>query len=151
MTDNSSDSEAERRRKVAEEKAYGYLIEAIERARNKPVAFSILLRLLLLHDAVEKHEQTVKELWSTMFRTFPTPSNKTILDKTNFLLRTYNDVIDDIYLHLQKRDSYIQQISKIVELEQFQLDDVLDKLYFISISIGQTATYMLRWIELEEE
>ena len=62
MKDRSLASEAARRRKTAEETAYGYLLEALERAKSKPIAHSIVLRLLLLHDAVEKHDQTKREV-----------------------------------------------------------------------------------------
>ena len=58
--------------------------------------------------------------------------------------------------HLRGRDSYIQQIPKIDELgetlgtKQYRFNDVLDRLYFLNVSIGQTSTYLVRWLELEE-
>ena len=59
---NDSEDEAERRRRVAESKIMGALIEDIERIRKQPLIHSLITRLTLLYRLIGDFFPTVKAM-----------------------------------------------------------------------------------------
>lgn len=57
---SSSESEAERRQEVAEEKVWGAIIEAVERMRKQPVARSMMFRLFFLYRSIGEFQKRLK-------------------------------------------------------------------------------------------
>lgn len=146
MKTEKPEDEAERRRKVAEEKIWGKMIESVERARKEPVARSIAFRLFSLLKSVRHFEKVVKMTWD---HTDPLTSKVPPYTKnqTNFLIRTYNDVIRDLRLHLEKRDSYVREFSTFEELDDPTIDEIAGVIYKMGTIILQIISYLIRWME----
>ena len=140
-----SPDESERRAKVAQEKLWGYLIEKVERGRMQPIAQSIMQRALLLYQSVGEFQKTVKEMGKhadplrTIAPLFTT-------EQTNFLIRTYNTIIEDFHSHFKKKDSYVGKFSLFKELNEPTIDDVTKTLFMMGINISQIVSYLSRWM-----
>jgi hypothetical protein len=141
---DDSESEAERRRKVAEEKMMGAFIEFVERIRKQPVACSIAFRLIFLYQSIYEFQQTVKAMGSSVdpTRTLAPPFTK---EQTNFLIRTYNSIIKDLHSHLAKKDSYVTEFSAFEELDEPIINEVAKILFMMGTNISQILSYMVRW------
>ena len=141
---NTSDKEAERRRKVANEKMWGAIIETFERLRKKPIAQSIMFRFYLLHQSVDEFQKTVKAMGKEAdpLRTIAPSFTK---EQTNFLIRTYNDIVEDLHSHFGKKDSHVRGFSKLKELDEPTINDVAKTLFMMAMNISQIIYYMLRW------
>ena len=140
-----SDNELERRRKVAEEKIWGLLIESIEKSRKKHIARSIALRLFFLYESVRKFQETVRTMGKRVNPLTTTAPSFTV-EQTNFLIRTYNSIIEDIHSHLRKKDSYIDSFSTLEELDKPTINEVAKTLFIMGTNILQLLSYMIRWI-----
>lgn len=147
MSENEKpEDESERRRKVIEEKILGGVIEIIERARKEPVARSIALRLFFLLENIRQFGEVVKAMGKTtdpLTEKAP-PFTK---DQTNFLIRTYNSVINDLRSHLERKDSYLREFFPFEELDDPSINAVAKILFMMGTNILQLISYMLRWIE----
>jgi hypothetical protein len=117
---NNSEDEAERRRKVAEEKVWGSLIEAIDMMRKQPVTYSIVMRLYLLYHSIFAF------LMTSVNSPLKTDAPALIIKQTNFLIRTYNDVIEDFHKHFDKKDDHVTKSSLFKELDEPIVNDVTD-------------------------
>lgn len=115
--------EAERRRKLAEEKAMGALIEALERMRKQPVARSIMLRLYFLYMTLHDFSQIVKAMGMN-FDPIRTQAPSFTKEQTNLLIKTYNSIIEDLRTHLRAKDSYVNEFSTLNELDEPTINDV---------------------------
>ena len=146
MNTTTNDSEAERRRKVAEEKLWGGIIEAIERMRKQPIARSIGLRLGILLLSIDQFEKTVKAM-GTSVDPLKTKAPSFTIEQTNFLIRTYNSIIEDLHSHFGERDSYVASFSPYKELDEPTLNDVAQILFMMGMNILQILSYMVRWTE----
>ena len=144
MSEFPSEDESERRRKVADEKMWGAIIETFERMRKGPVARSIMFRFYLLHQSVSEFQKTVKAMGQEAdpLRTIALPFTK---EQTNFLIRTYNNIIDDLHSHFGKKDSYVRRFSAFEELDEPTINDVAKILFMMAMNISQIIFYMARW------
>jgi len=117
MSDVPSEDESERRRKVANEKMWGAIIETTERMRKAPVTQSIMFRFYLLYQSIDEFQKTVKTMGREVdpLRTIAPSFTK---EQTNFLIRTYNNILEDLHSHLEKKDSYVRKFSALQELKQ---------------------------------
>jgi len=149
------DKETERRHKVAERKIWGAKIESVERKRKQPVARSIVLRLTSLYQFVENFQKKLKPtkpiVTKMSLKTGVTPSKIHVPSNTeeqiNFLIRKYNEIVEDIQHQFKKKDSYVKKLETFKELEKPTADDVEKSLYMMGANIQQIIFYMARWIE----
>jgi len=137
-----------RRDLVAQEKLLGYIVESIERLRKKPIAKSIMLRLISLYGFVLDLHKVVK-IMGTNPRIVPT---KTVapsftIEQANSLIKTYNGIIKDMKDHLRKKDAYIDSFQEMGMLKEATLNEVAKTLFIMGLNIMQIVTYMVRWIE----
>jgi ribosomal protein S17E len=141
----SSENEAERRSKIAEEKLAGYMIELIERMRKRPIADSITFRLYYLYESIRQFQKVVKAMGKNVdpIKTIAPSFTK---EQANFLIRTYNHIIKDIHLHFGKKDSYVRSFPTLSELETPTLDDVTKILFTMGTNLAQIMSYMIRWV-----
>jgi len=141
------DNESERRRRVAEEKAWGAIIESIERTRKNPVARSVALRIFYLYNSLYKFADVCKEMGKK------SDPLKTIVpsfteEQTNFLIKTYNHIIDDFHSNFKKKDSLVDKFSPFNKLEQSPtINDVSKILFMMAINLVQMLCYLIRWID----
>ena len=144
MSEVPSENESERRRKVANEKMWGAVIETFERMRKAPVAQSIMFRFYLLHQSIDEFQKTVKAMGKEAdpLRTIAPPFTK---EQTNFLIRTYNNIIEDLHTHLGKKDSYVHKFSALKELDEPTINDVAKILFMMAMNVSQIIFYMTRW------
>ncbi len=142
---NDSEDEAERRHRVAESKIMGALIEDIERIRKQSLIHSIITRLTLLYRLIGDFFPTVKAMGKKEGPLTPAPIYT--LEQTNSLIRTYNSIIEDIYMNLKKKDSYVNELKKfeLEEQEKYSINEAAKTLYIMSMNILQIMGYMLRW------
>ena len=68
------------------------------------------------------------------------------VEQTNFLIRTYNSIIEDVHSHLRKKDSYIDSFSTLEELDKPTINEVAKTLFIMGTNILQLLSYMIRWI-----
>ena len=136
--------ESERRRRVAQEKIWGSIIENIERSRRKPIAHSILLRLYFLHQHLTDYSTRSRSVIGGI-DPLKTQAPPFTVQQVNFLIRTYNDIINDIYKHFRKKDSYVNEFSPFEELDKPTINDVYKTLYMIESESLQIMSYMFRW------
>jgi hypothetical protein len=141
---NNSENEVKRRRKVVEEKMWGGLIEFVERKRKEPVARSITFRLYFLYQSISEFQKTVKAMGKDVdpVGTIAPPFTT---EQTNFLIRTYNNVIKDLHLHFGKKDSYVRSFSAFSEIDEPTINDVAKILFTMGTNISQIICYMIRW------
>jgi len=137
-------NEAERRRKVAEEKMWGAIIENIERMRKRPLAFSIISRLYLLYQNLNEFLKVVKAMGGEVdpLRTLAPSFTK---EQTNLLIKIYNSIIEDLHSHFRKKDSYVEKFSTLEELDMPTINDIAKTLYLMAINTSQIMCYMIRW------
>jgi hypothetical protein len=140
--DDSID-EAERRRKVAEQKMWGATIEAIDRMRKQPLAHSIILRLWALYNSINELLNTAKVMGRSTDPAGIAPSFTT--EQTNFLITTYNSIIEDIHSNLSKKDPYVTKFSAFEILHEPTINDVVKTLFMMGTNTLQITSYMLRW------
>jgi len=141
-SDDSID-EAERRRKVAEQKVWGAAIEAIDRMRKQPVAYSIILRFWSLYNSVNDLLNTAKVIGKNIDPASIAPTFTT--EQTNFLISTYNSIIEDIHSNLRKKDPYVTKFSAFKLLHEPTINDVVKTLFMMETNALQIMSYMLRW------
>jgi len=142
---NFSDrNEAERRRKIAEEKMWGAIIENIERIRKRPVAFSIISRLYLFYQYINEFLKVVKAV-ERKVDPLRTPAPSFTKEQTNLLIETYNSIIEDIHSHFRKKDAYIKKFSTLEKLDTPTINDIAKTLYLMGINSSQIMCYMIRW------
>jgi len=141
-SDDSID-EAERRRKVAEQKVWGAAIEAIDRMRKQPVAYSIILRLWSLYNSINDLLNTAKIIGKNTDPASIAPTFTT--EQTNFLISTYNSIIEDIHSNLRKKDPYVTKFSAFKLLHEPTINDVVKTLFMMETNALQIMSYMLRW------
>jgi len=143
--------EAERRSVVAQEKAWGARIEALERTRMHPVASSIAKRLLSFYDKAQPFLNGVKEMSLALAKRSANTINDPVVpittNQTNVLVRTYNSIVKDLHLHLGKRDSYVTTFCALDELDEPTYGDVLSTLYTLVVNATQILAYLRRWTE----
>ena len=144
MSEFPSESESERRRKVADEKMWGAIIETLEKMRKAPVAQSIMFRFYLLHQSIDEFQKTVKAMGKEVdpLRTIAPSFTK---EQTNFLIGTYNNIIEDLHSHLGKKDAYVRKFSSLKKLEQPTINDVAKILFMMAMNVSQIIFYMFRW------
>lgn len=144
MSESPSENESERRRRVANEKMWGAIIETTERMRKAPVAQSIMFRFYLLHQSVDEFQKTVKAMGKEVYPlgTIAPPFTK---EQTNFLIRTYNSIVEDLHSHLGKKDSYVHKFSALKELDEPTINDVAKILFMMAMNVSQIIFYMFRW------
>jgi len=142
---SEKESEAQRRKRVAEEKLWGSLIESIERSRKNPIAKSLVFRMVYLSGAIEQFSNVIKikpiniDPTQTVVPTFT-------CSQANFLIKTYNDIISDIHSNFKRRDATVNDFSDFEELETPTFDDVSKTLYMMGISLYQAISYLIRWM-----
>jgi len=144
MSEAPYDNESERRRKVADEKMWGAIIETIERVRVQPKARSIAFRLLGLYQSIVEFQKTVVEIGKSIDYRSVAPSFTT--EQTNFLIKTYNSVIEDLCSHFEKKDSYVSGFSTFKEIDEPSINDVAKTLFMMGTNISQIIFYMMRWM-----
>lgn len=139
-----SENESERRRRVANEKMWGAIIETTERMRKAPVTQSIMFRFYLLYQSIDEFQKTVKAMGKEVdpLRTIAPPFTK---EQTNFLIRTYNNIIEDLHSHFGKKDSYVREFSALEELKQPNMNDVAKILFMMAMNVSQIIFYLFRW------
>ena len=144
MSKLPSENESERRRKVANEKMWGAIIETTERMRKAPVTQSIMFRFYLLYQSIDEFQKTVKAMGKEVdpLRTIAPPFTK---EQTNFLIRTYNNIIEDLHSHFGKKDSHVRKFSALKELEQPTMNDVAKVLFMMAMNVSQIIFYLFRW------
>ena len=138
-------SEAQRRAKVAEEKLYGALIEAIERSRKNPIAKSIVFKMFFLHRSIEQLKNSLIVLSTSIDSLQNIVPNFTI-SQANFLIKTYNDIIYDIHTNFRRRDATVNGFSDFDEIEAPTYEDVANIAYMMEIALAQATSYLIRWM-----
>lgn len=68
------------------------------------------------------------------------------VEETSFLIRTYNNVIEDLHSHFGKKDSYVGKFSPFEELGEPTINDVAKTLFMMGTNISQIICYMIRWL-----
>jgi len=148
MNNEESVDEAERRRKVVDEKLMGALIESIERMRKQPVVRSIALRLYSLYDFVYRGQQGA---WVYTQAVGPSSLKKQaptfIATKLNFLIKTYNSIIKDLQSHLGKKDAYISEFSTVDIIDNPTIQLAIGTYSMIATNILQIISYLTRWTQ----
>jgi len=148
---NNLEHEVERRRRVAEVKAWGAVIEAIERARKHPTIFSIMLRLLALDKGVREFQEIVKAMGAELVKKgddpLKTPAPIFTTQQINVYIETYNDIIEDIHSHLRKKNHYVTKFTPLEKLNKPTLNDVVKTFFIMGMNILQIMGYMVRWME----
>jgi hypothetical protein len=140
--------EIERRKEVYEEKMMGMLIESVEKIRKEPIARSIALRLYNLRNPVYLAQQaTFLYVRGKNISPFKTSAPPFMATQLNFLIKTYNSVIEDLRSHLAKKDSYISDFSTIDLIDKPTVDVVTRTLSMMDTNILQILSYMTRWTE----
>lgn len=151
MSNEKSVDEAERRRKVVEEKAWGALIERVERMRKKPEARSIFYRLYFLNKGISESKPMTTEIIAVLMRkgadALEAQAPSIVTEQTNFFIKTYNSIVKDIHSHLGKKDSYITEFSSFEELNEPTMSDIIKNIFMMEMNIRQITSYMLRWLE----
>ena len=113
MSNEKSVDEAERRRKVVEEKAWGALIERVERVRKKPVARSIFYRLYFLNKGISESKPMTTEIIAVLVRkgadALEARAPSFVTEQTNDFIKTYNSIVKDLHSHLGNKDFYITE------------------------------------------
>ena len=99
--DNNLERGAERRRKIAEMKIWGAVIETIERARKHPEILSVMHRLTTLYEEVYKFHQAVKKMGADLIKKGGDPlktlASTFTTEQTNIYIEVYNDIIEDMH------------------------------------------------------
>ncbi|MEM2228388.1 MAG: hypothetical protein QXR82_06285 [Candidatus Bathyarchaeia archaeon] len=152
MEESKEEKEAKRRRAVAEMKIWGAIIEATERKRVAPLILSLMFRLISLYKQSGEFQQIVrmmgKDLLNRGFSPLETLAPSYTIDEVNVYVRMYNDIIDDLHLHLKEKDKYIAKFGYIKELTSGStLNDVMKVLFTVGTNILQILGYIIRWIE----
>lgn len=143
MNELSSDDEAERRRRVADEKMWGAIIETLERSRKSPVARSIMFRAFNLHQLISEFQKTVKTMGIDVGHRTVAP--EFTRDETNFLIRTYNTIIKDLHSNFGKKDSYIRTFTVATQLDVPTINGVAKSLFKMATTLSQIIWYLTRW------
>ena len=139
------DAESQRRKRVAEEKLWGALIESIERSRKNPIARSLVFRIFFLYGSLEKFNNLIK-IMSINIDPLKTIVPSFTRDQANFLIKTYNDIICDIHSNFKRRDAYVDSFSNFEELKAPTFNDVAKRLYMIGMTLNQIMSYLIRWM-----
>lgn len=142
---SEKDSEAERRRKVAEEKVWGALIESIERSRKNPIAKSLVFRIVFFYGAIEQFSNLIK-IMSSKINPVKTVVPTFTRDQANVLINTYNDIIHDIHSNFRRRDAAIDQFSDFKLITEPTYDEVAKILYRMGVALYQALGYLVRWM-----
>ena len=143
MNESPNNDEIKRRLKVADEKMAGFVIENIERLRNKPMTQSIAMRLYELNDFMKLIVGIMHESFKNMWA-FSTPS-PFLTNQTNLIIRIYNNIIEYLQTNLRKKDAFIDSFNSIDELNNPQLKDVIDMIFKLKLNINQIFCYLIRW------
>lgn len=140
----SEEKEVDRRRRVAEEKIWGATIELVERLRKKPTARSIALRIITIYQPILDFQKTVKMMGKSVnpLKTLVPSYTK---DQTNFLIKTYNSLIEDLQHNVGKKDSYVKSFFIFEELDDPTINEVVKIFFMMATNLSQILCYMIRW------
>jgi len=108
----------------------GALIESIERDRMRPIARSLCFRLLRLYESTCDFQQAVRKMGMNV-DPLTTSAPPFTAEQANFLIKTYNDIIEDLRSHFAKKDSYVAKFSPIKELDKPTVNDVSKNLFML--------------------
>ncbi len=66
-------------------------------------------------------------------------------EQANFLITTYNSIIEDVHSNLSKKDPYVTKFSAFKVLHEPTINDVVKTLFMMGTNALQIISYMLRW------